>query len=727
MTLPRSFGKYTLLERLATGGMAELFLAQSAGLEGFHKRLVIKRILPALASNPDFVQMFIKEAGITAGLSHPNIVQLFDAGRVDGDPYIAMEYIHGRDLARISRQLRQQEAGLPSALAVYITASLLRGLAYAHSLTDAAGQSLNLVHRDVSPHNVLISFQGEVKLLDFGIARLSAAEAQKPGRVGGGKFAYMSPEQAAGLPLDPRSDIFSAGVVLYELLAGRRLFHQSNPRDKLRHVREAIVPDLRDVRPELPDPLWEILQRMLAREPVDRYARAEQVEEDLWAFLFQAGWRADAAALGAFMHGLFPEAAAASAARVNLAGLITDLGRLDAQEASQPSEVPPSLSGPPEDGGTTTQSRSDRGEGSADSALPLKPGEQRTVSVLVAELCGLTDLSAQHDPAVVVRRHYALLRRIRRVVDRHGGLLESFRDDTLVVFFGMERTREGDVERAVACAGSLQRELQRLAQQGQAGAAGIAVGVHIGELTVGSRSGRSLRYLARGDTMKLARRLCADADVGEVRVSEAVARLTDGIYHFVPSAPLRLKGEGQREAQGTWRLVSRHRQSGGPAAAGRWLRRAEEPEVLAEALRMLGEGQGGLLLVQARAAPARPGCCTRSPAWPAAGGCPSSAPPPCPTAAGGRSHRSASWSPRSWAWRASSPPRSSRSGWGASRSSGWTTPTSGSSAGCSASGPRARGGRATGGAQRRSWSSAWPWISPAAGPSTTPRTSHSRE
>ncbi|MFN7147789.1 MAG: serine/threonine-protein kinase, partial [Myxococcota bacterium] len=237
MELPAQFGRYQLLERIAAGGMAEVFLARSFGVEGFEKRLVIKRILPELAQNPRFVQMFVHEAKLSVSLAHPNIVQVFDLGKVGDDPYMAMEYIQGRDLTQVLRVLRRNGERLPIPIAVTIAAAVARGLAYAHARAAPDGRPLHIVHRDVSPHNIMVSYEGDVKLVDFGIARLvgerEGADAKRPG---GGKFAYMSPEQAAGKPLDHRSDIFSLGVVLFEMLAGRRLFADGDPDEKLRAV-----------------------------------------------------------------------------------------------------------------------------------------------------------------------------------------------------------------------------------------------------------------------------------------------------------------------------------------------------------------------------------------------------------------------------------------------------------------------------------------------------------
>ncbi len=425
MEFPSRFGKYELVRRLAKGGMAEIFLARSFGVEGFEKHLVIKRILPELSSSQRFVTLFIKEAKISASLAHPNIVQIYELGRVGQDHYIAMEHIHGRDLTHITKSLRSEDERLPLPLAVYVVASILRGLAYAHARTDAQGLELRIIHRDVSPHNVMVSFLGEVKLFDFGIARLVGEADPVEGLPGGGKYAYMSPEQAAGRPMDHRSDVFAAGVVLYELLVGHRLFQDPDPAEKLRKVRAAEVPDPREENPDIPDELWGILQSMLALNPEDRPARAELAEEELWAFLFRHGLRADAHELCAFMRGRFQEDAAADPTSRDLDHLATDLRRLD-EGMSEPSGV------------TDTGTRTGSGTGGVKLPRLLRgmSGERKPVVALVAEVCGFTDLSEQRDASVIVRRHYQLLRRIRRVVDRHGGYLERYQDDRFVVFFG---------------------------------------------------------------------------------------------------------------------------------------------------------------------------------------------------------------------------------------------------------------------------------------------------
>ena len=218
---PVVYGKYQLLDLLARGGMAEVFKAKSHGVEGFEKILVIKRILPELSRNPQFVEMFINEAKIAVTLSHANIVQVFDLGRADETYFIAMEYVPGYDLGTVLRWERKLGQRLPQELAVYMLSELAKGLDYAHRRRDSELRPLGIVHRDVSPENVLLSYEGEVKLTDFGIAR-SRASVHGLRDLPPGKFAYLAPEQARGEDVDARADLFALGAVLYEALTGVR-------------------------------------------------------------------------------------------------------------------------------------------------------------------------------------------------------------------------------------------------------------------------------------------------------------------------------------------------------------------------------------------------------------------------------------------------------------------------------------------------------------------------
>lgn len=575
MQLPTQFGKYELQELLATGGMAEVYLARSFGTAGFEKQLVIKRILPGLATNPRFVSMFVKEAKISAGLSHPNIVQIYELGRVGDDHYIAMEYIRGHDLTRLNRRLRQMDRRLPPALAVFIATSLLRGLAYAHSATDAQGRPLNLVHRDVSPHNVMVSFQGDVKLFDFGIARLVGdTTAVGDGRPGGGKFAYMSPEQARGEPLDHRSDLYSAGLVLHHLLVGEKLYKGLDPEEKLRRIR--LGAPLPAAPPSgVPAVAWQALRHLLAGAASDRPSSAEEAEEELLAALFRMGERADSGTLRAFLGELFGDEARTTRTGMDLEGLVSDLRQLEAGATRTDADE---LS----DAGTPTRGR-------------LAPGERKGVVVLVAEVVGLTDLSANFDAERVVRGHLKFLRRARRVVGRYGGVLDAWQDDTLVVLFGVPRAHELDVDRALACATELVRVSRGMERHGLK--MSLCVGLHHGTITVGARTGRSLRYLAAGDTVKLARRLCYEADLEEVLVSDEVQQRAGHFWTFSDGPSLREKGRRRRRP--SFHLHGRRRTA--HRTRGQWRPRGQELDILGGALRRLGDGRSSVVSVRGAA------------------------------------------------------------------------------------------------------------------------------
>jgi serine/threonine protein kinase len=306
--LPKQFGKYTLLRKLAAGGMAEIFLALHRSMAGFEKLVVIKRILPSMNQDQAFIDMLLHEARIAATLSHPNIVQIFDVGQVDGTYYIAMEHIHGEDIRAIVRGMRRKavtEFPLEHALAIAL--GVCAGLAYAHEKKDLEGKLLGIVHRDISPQNVVITFTGDVKIVDFGIAKSEKAEEEhKDGQLKG-KVPYMSPEQAAGKPLDARSDIFAVGVVLFELTTGKRLFKGSSELETLRLILESDYPSPAEVRPGYPPQLEHIVMRALAKRREDRYQTAREMQADLEAFVREERIAVSTVSLTHWMQMLFEE------------------------------------------------------------------------------------------------------------------------------------------------------------------------------------------------------------------------------------------------------------------------------------------------------------------------------------------------------------------------------------------------------------------------------------
>ena len=290
---PLMLGPYELIQRIATGGMAEVYLARRAGPHGFQKVVAVKRILPQLAQDSDFVAMFIDEARVCARLAHPNIVQVFDFGEHDGELYMAMEYVDGTTAARLVRAAAARGEDVPLEAALYIALSVLRGLDYAHNARDDDGRPLDLVHRDVSPGNVLIDRSGAVKLTDFGIARAAEIERRTDAGQLKGKLGYMSPEQVVGKELDARSDLFTAAIVLAELVMLRPLFSGPSEIDVLMRIRDADLQVIDRAGSRVPDDVQTILIRALARDRVLRYpnaaAFAEALEEVLRRRRLQVG------------------------------------------------------------------------------------------------------------------------------------------------------------------------------------------------------------------------------------------------------------------------------------------------------------------------------------------------------------------------------------------------------------------------------------------------------
>jgi len=274
------YGPYLLLRRVAVGGMAEVFMAKQGGIGDFEKVVAVKRLLPHMARDQELVEMFIHEAKVVAVLSHPHIVQIFGLGKISGGYYIAMEYVHGRDLRTIRQRAEERGVGVPMDIAVFIGARIASALAYAHQKTDDGGRPLRIIHRDVSPQNILVSYDGCVKLTDFGIARaVTRASATVHGLLRG-KLAYMSPEQAHGKS-SLRSDIFSIGAVLYELLTGQRPIQGDSEKTLLQALRSPSIFSARSLNPRIPESLDQVLTRALSPDPDQRFHDALHLQRAL--------------------------------------------------------------------------------------------------------------------------------------------------------------------------------------------------------------------------------------------------------------------------------------------------------------------------------------------------------------------------------------------------------------------------------------------------------------
>ncbi|MBK7583875.1 MAG: serine/threonine protein kinase [Myxococcales bacterium] len=273
--------RYHVIERIAAGGMAEVFRGESAGIEGFRKKVAIKRVLPKLSANREFIQMFLDEARLCAYLSHSKCVQVFDIGQGGGAHFIVMEFVDGADLKEVQDYLARHQQPMRIEVACRIAMDVCEGLSYAHAACDNSGRPLDIVHRDISPHNVLITRRGEVKLVDFGLAKASSHLTAEDEDIVKGKFGYLAPEVTLGQKADRRVDIFAAGILLWEMLAGRRLFLGESDVETFKLVRAAEIPDPRQFRPDIPEEVVRVAFKALAREPAQRYQNGDEYARDL--------------------------------------------------------------------------------------------------------------------------------------------------------------------------------------------------------------------------------------------------------------------------------------------------------------------------------------------------------------------------------------------------------------------------------------------------------------
>ena len=285
--------RYTITERVDHGGMAEVFRGVAESMEGFKKAVAIKRILPNLTKNQKFVSMFLDEARLSLFLQHANIVQVFDISRTPDNAYfLVMEYVDGCNLKALIERQKQKGKRIEIAHTIYLMMECCKALNYAHSLEHPeTGEPLGIVHRDISPPNILLSKNGEVKLVDFGLAKASTAIEQTDPGVVKGKFSYLSPEAASGQPVDHRADVFAVGIILWELFTGRRLFYGETDYQTVELVRQAKIPSIAALNTEIEPEIEAVVRKALARDPNDRYANAEDLQQALAQYLFSRGSR----------------------------------------------------------------------------------------------------------------------------------------------------------------------------------------------------------------------------------------------------------------------------------------------------------------------------------------------------------------------------------------------------------------------------------------------------
>lgn len=503
----QKFGRYRLLERLGKGGMAEVFKAKSFGVEGFEKVLVVKRILPDLARNQRFVEMFVHEAKLAVRLSHANIVQAFDLGKVDseapGDPpsyFIAMEYVAGLDVTTLLGRVHHLAQMLPVGMCLFIASEIAKGLDHAHRRRDDQHEPLGIVHRDVSPQNVLLSWEGEVKLTDFGIAK--ARDLYRDGQSGvrdgrlAGKAAYMSPEQARGEPVDARSDIFSLGVLLYELLTGANPFRMSTPGDTLERVKAGVVPAVHTVRPEVGEELSAIVAKAMAPDLSARFDAAGKLHDEILAYMYASGTRFSANDLIEFL-----------AAYREAPG--DELDMADIVEEGSPSDIEATPAEVPELMARTPAAK-------VSTRLPVLSyaasiGERREVTAVVVRLSA--------GPRVAD----SLRSRVKDTLARYGARLMDESRDSLVCLFGLGDADGRDTETAVRCALVVLRQLS-------VGRVRPSAGVHTGRVQLHD-SGEPARDATYEGVVDIATKLASAAE-GRCVVSNIAGRHVRNLFHL---------------------------------------------------------------------------------------------------------------------------------------------------------------------------------------------------
>ncbi|APR83130.1 Serine/threonine protein kinase PrkC, regulator of stationary phase [Minicystis rosea] len=595
----QTFGRYRLLERLGEGGMAEVFKAKSFGVEGFEKVLVIKRILPKLAEHPKFVDMFVHEAKLAVRLSHANIVQVFDLGRVDhgsdrrgaeasaaraeavastprepASYFIAMEYVPGLDLSTLLARCRKQKIPVPFGMAVFITAEVAKALDHAHRRRDEQSRPLGIVHRDISPQNILLSWEGEVKVTDFGIAKAKDSiideeeSDQRPGRVRG-KLAYMSPEQSQAQRLDGRSDIFSLGTVLYEMIAGNNPFVAPTQFETLRRVQASEYPPLELLRPDTPRPLIEIVSRMLAKNVDDRFADAGRLHEQLLGFFYATGERFGSNKLAEFLERFHESAAPEITAEAVFS-------ERNAANERTPVEVPsPNQEKTGSRTGTSGFFRLTGGGGDVPITRTAEIGERREVTALVLSFFGEDRDRGQNAEGAATLRA-----RARDVLARYGATVLEEEPSQIVALFGLGDADGRDTEAAVRVALIILRS--------RTSGLALSAGVHVSRILV-DPAGVPIRDERLASLVASAQALARATD-GQVAASHLASRIIRSEF-----SSEELPGAGMTAPEGGRVITSARAPS---AVYGRFIGRHDELKHLGDILAAATRRRAQIVTIQ---------------------------------------------------------------------------------------------------------------------------------
>ncbi len=561
------FGKYTLVKKIGTGGMAEVYLARTAVAQGLNKILVIKKIHTAYARSRQFVAMFKDEAKIALGLNHPNIIQVFDFGQVGDTYFLAMEYVEGIDLLRVLQEAAKAHVRLPYGISAYIVQQLAKGLDYAHRKTDEFGQPLGIVHRDISPQNVLLSWDGAVKIVDFGIAR--ARDVNEEQGVIKGKFAYMSPEQARGEPVDCRSDVFAAGIVLYELVCARPLFHGKG-KEALEMVKSGAIPRPRDHAPELNESLERTILKALAFHRSDRFQTARDLQHELARFQLEWGQASgsliDSGQLAAQVTSLFPADQRVITPRPQMEG---ERGNVPSPlEDAAPEPVLPDLSipisaaiaVPPSRRTELSVPQASIGDSVADSISTPIPGrggpavhrERKYVYVLEGLLRGMAALERRLGVPGAARLVNEFYKVARDVAFKHEALLDFPRiadgapaadanvvtgtgEASLRIVIGLPIAGEDDAGRAIKLALALVDTLDGIGSDVEPElrlALAVQRGVALVRHSATPKKGEQLQFEIEESTAAFAHKLARQARGAEILVGGRVFRAARAEWNF---------------------------------------------------------------------------------------------------------------------------------------------------------------------------------------------------
>lgn len=519
--------------------MAEVFLARSFGAEGIEKQLVIKKILPEFSQNRRFVDMFIAEAKIAMGLNHPNIVQIYDFGKVAEDYYLAMEYVDGVNVAQLLSACQRSGQPLSIGDAIYIGIELAKGLDYAHRRQDRYGQSLELVHRDISPQNILISIDGTVKIVDFGIAKATSVTDDGPSEMKG-KYSYMSPEQASGGVVDQRSDLFSLGVVLFEMVCGRSLFRQSTPEQTLSLVKSAVVPDIASLNRNIPGPLEHLLYKALARLPADRYSTARELQLDLTRVLYSLGELYDGVTTAAHLKRIESFLYRGETAELSLES-----------EASEARTVATHATHLMSGSGGRTHIPTE-----TSAAEPRVTRRRKEVVILAGSSYGLMELREK----VGAERWRQVFQEYKRIVDaiayKNDGVVHRLEADGFVLLLGIPVSSENDAERAAYMAMDLHEAVAGMSV-GLESPIHLGIGIALGEVVLEQEPGRARRrygWTFYGASNEIAEGLSGAAFAREVLLGSYVYRRVHREFHCTAVDEVRVS-----EADGSSYLVQSFR------------------------------------------------------------------------------------------------------------------------------------------------------------------------